>query len=174
MVFRKFIVDVLTFEEQARRGTIPYEAIPMFEAAVKFGARVAFVGPVRSGKSTMLLTWQIYEDPELEGVLIQTDPEIKIHEVMPTAPIMNLLAKGKQLFDLSEEILKSDADYFIVQEVRDGYTAYIAVEASNKGNNRLKITEHLSNVDDFCYDLGNKILGVVIFHGFFYSAMFEQ
>jgi pilus assembly protein CpaF len=56
MVFRKYIVNVLTFDEQARRGTIPVEFIPALEALVKCGVRVAFIGPVRSGKSTMLLT----------------------------------------------------------------------------------------------------------------------
>lgn len=160
MVFRKYIVNVLTFEEQARRGTIPIELVPALEALVKCGVKVAFIGPVRSGKSTMLLTWQLYEDTELEGVLIQTDPEIRIHEVMPKAPIMPLIAGGKELFELSSEILKSDADYLVVQEVRDGYTAYIAIEAANKGTNRLKITAHLSNPEDFCYDMANKIQGV--------------
>ncbi len=160
MVFRKYVVKVLTFEEQARRGTIPVDLVPALEALVKCGVKVAFIGPVRSGKSTMLLTWQLYENPELEGVLIQTDPEIRIYEVMPKAPIMSLIAGGKELFELSSEILKSDADYLVVQEVRDGYTAYIAVEAANKGTNRLKITAHLSNAEDFCYDIANKIQGV--------------
>ena len=67
---------------------------------------------------------------------------------------------GKELFELASEILKSDADYLVVQEVRDGYTAYIAVEAGNKGTNRLKISSHLQNPPDFCYDLANKIQGV--------------
>lgn len=160
MVFRKYIIKVLTFNEQARRGTIPYDLIPAFEALVKCGVRVAFVGPVRSGKSTMLLTWQLNENPELEGVLIQTDPEIRIHEVMPKAPIISLVASGEELFKLASEILKSDADYLVVQEVRDGYTAYIASEAGNKGTNRLKITSHLQLPEDFCYDLANKIQGV--------------
>lgn len=160
MVFRKYVVKVLTFEEQARRGTIPIELVPALEALVKCGAKVAFISPVRSGKSTMLLTWQLCEDSELEGVLIQTDPEIRIHEVMPKAPIMSLIAGGKELFELSSEILKSDEDYMVVQEVRDSYTAYIAVEAANKGTNRLKITAHLSNPEDFCYDIANKIQGV--------------
>lgn len=159
-VFRKFILKVLTFYEQARRGTLPYELIPALEALVKCGVRVAFVGPVRSGKSTMLLTWQLNEDQELEGVLIQTDPEIRIHEVMPKAPIISLVASGEELFKLASEILKSDADYLVVQEVRDGYTAYIASEAGNKGTNRLKITSHLQIPEDFCYDLANKIQGV--------------
>lgn len=160
MVFRKYILKVLTFVEQAKRGTIPNDFIPALEALVKMGVRVAFIGPVRSGKSTLLLTWQLYEDPELEGVLIQTDPEIRIHEVMPKAPIVPLIGKDKELFEVASEILKSDADYFLVQEVRDGYTAYIAVEAGNKGTNRLKITSHIQNPPDFCFDIANKIQGV--------------
>ncbi|EMS72372.1 hypothetical protein [Ruminiclostridium cellobioparum] len=160
MVFRKYILKVLTFDEQARRGTIPYKLIPALEALAKCGERVAFIGAPRTGKSTILLTWQLYEDPELEGVLIQTDPEIRIHEVMPKAPIASLVASGEELFKLASEILKSDADYLVVQEVRDGYTAYIASEAGNKGTNRLKITSHLQIPEDFCYDLANKIQGV--------------
>ncbi len=160
MVFRKYILKVLTFNEQARRGTIPFKLIPVFEALAKCGERVAFIGPLRSGKSTMLLTWQLYEDPELEGVLIQTDPEIRIHEVLPKAPIAPLVASREELFKLASEILKSDADYLVVQEVRDGYTAYIATEAGNKGTNRLKITSHLQIPEDFCYDMANKIQGV--------------
>lgn len=160
MVFRKYIVKVLTFDEQARRGTIPFELIPALEALVKCGVRVAFIGPPRAGKSTMLLTWQIYENPELEGILIQTDPEVRIHEVMPKAPIVPLMGKGRELFDMASEVLKSDADYFVIQEVRDGYTAHIAVEAGNKGTNRLKISSHLQIPEDFCYDLANKVQGV--------------
>ncbi|WP_054750181.1 hypothetical protein [Ruminiclostridium josui] len=43
MVFRKYVVKVLTFEEQARRGTIPIELVPALEALVKCGAKVAFI-----------------------------------------------------------------------------------------------------------------------------------
>ena len=159
MVFRKYIVEALTFDEQARRKTLPYELIPALEALVKMGARLAFIGPVRSGKSTMLTTFQMYENKNLEGLFIQTDPEIRINEIMPGAPIMSLIADGEEL-DLSKKTVRSDADYVIVAEGRDGYAFNMIVEAGNKGTLRNKTTMHLSNVEDFAYEVANKIVGV--------------
>ncbi len=160
MVFRKYIVEALTFEEQAQRQTIPHHLIPALEALVKIGARLAFIGPVRTGKSTMLTTFQLNENKNLEGLFIQTDPEIRINELMPGAPIMSLIADGEELVGLSKKIVRSDADYVIVAEGRDGYAFNMIVEAANKGTLRNKTTLHLSNVEDFAYEIANKIVGI--------------
>lgn len=160
MVFRKYIVEALTFEEQARRHTIPTELIPALEALVKMGMRIAFTGPVRSGKSTMLLTFQMCENRKLEGVFIQSDPEIRINELMPDAPIMSLIGDGEDLLSMSKKVVRSDANYIVVAEGRDGYAFYIIVESGNKGTRRNKTTLHLSDVEDFAYEIANKIVGV--------------
>ena len=86
MVFRRSIIETLTFEEQANRHTIPMDCIQFLISMVKIGVRIAFTGPVGSGKTTMLNTFLMYEDRNLEGVLIQTDNEIKINELLPNAP----------------------------------------------------------------------------------------
>ena len=161
LVFRKSVIEALTFEEQARRGTIPYELIPCLKAMAGCGVNVAFIGPIRSGKSTMLLTWQMYERPDLEGVFIQTDPEIRIHEVMPHAPIMNLIADGEELLRLVKKVLRSDADYIVVAEGRDGYAFHVLVDAANKGTNRNKTTVHLSRAEDFAYDIASKLNQII-------------
>jgi pilus assembly protein CpaF len=160
IVFRKYIVEALTFDEQARRHTIPECLIPAFEAMVKMGVRIAFVGPVRSGKSTMLTTFQMYEDKTLEGLFIQTDPEIRINEIMPGAPIMSLIADGEEASSLPQKVVRSDADYVVVAEGRDGYAYNLIIESANKGTIRNKTTLHLSDVEDFAYDLANKIVTV--------------
>lgn len=160
IVFRKYIVNALTFGEQANRGTIPRGLIPALEAMVSIGVRVAFIGPVRTGKSTMLTTFQMYEDRSLEGLFIQTDPEIRINEIMPDAPIMSFIAEGEEASNLSSKIVRSDADYVVVAEGRDGYAYNLIVEAANKGTIRNKTTLHLSDVEDFCYDIANKIITV--------------
>jgi pilus assembly protein CpaF len=160
IVFRKYVVDALTFEEQARRNTIPSDLIPALEALVKMGVRIAFVGPVRTGKSTMLTTFQMYEDKSLEGLFIQTDPEIRINEIMPGAPIMSLIADGEESATLPKKVVRSDADYVVVAEGRDGYAYNLIVESANKGTIRNKTTLHLSDVEDFCYDIANKIVTV--------------
>ena len=101
------------------------------------------------------------EDPELEAVFVQTDPEININSYMPTAPILSIIADGENLIALSKQILRSDADYIVMAEARDGYAFYIMVEAANKGTNRMKATMHLSHQEDFAYDVANKIHSVM-------------
>lgn len=160
MVFRKYIVKNYTFEEQANRRTIPYESIPMFKAMVALGYRVAIIGAVRTGKTTFLTTWQQYEDPSLEGVMIETDPEIPLHVIMPNAPIMQLLADDEKLDTIIKSVLRSDADYIIAAEARDGRAYNMAVKIANKGTRRVKLTAHLSDPIDFCYDVANEIISI--------------
>lgn len=158
IVFRKYIIDTFTFEEQAKRGTIPVEVIPMFKAMVRIGFNINFIGPIRSGKTTFLETWQSYEDPSLEGVLIETDPEIPLHLIMPYAPIVQLTADGDKLKNLIKPILRSDADYLIMAEARDAVALYIALKVTEKGTRRVKSTFHSSDATDFIYDAANEII----------------
>lgn len=83
IIFRRYVVPSYTFEEQAQRGTIPKDSIRLFEAMAVLGYNVAFTGAVRTAKSTFLSTWQAYEKSELEGVMIETDPEIPMEKLMP-------------------------------------------------------------------------------------------
>ncbi|MCX7773183.1 MAG: ATPase, partial [Clostridia bacterium] len=161
MVFRKYIVERLTFEEQARRGTIPREIIPLLEAMVDIGYNVFFSGGVRTGKTTMLETWQSYEDQTLEGVAVQTDPEILFHKLMPEAPIMQLLDNDENPQTLPKRLRRSDADYVLVCEARDGHAYNLAIEAANMGSIRCKTTGHITFVEDICYDIANKVMNVV-------------
>ena len=87
---------------------------------VSLGYNVAFTGAVRTAKSTFLSTWQAYENRELEGVMIETDPEIPMEKLMPEAPIVQLIADGDRLSAITKNLLRSDADYFIMAEARDG------------------------------------------------------
>lgn len=169
IVFRKYIIEKYTFEEQADRGTIPRAAIPMFKSMVDVGFNVAFIGPVRTAKSTFLETWQSYEDPTLEGIMVETDPEIPLHKLMPTAPIMQLIADGEDLQEIVKSLMRSDADYIIMAEARDGIALYIAVKIANKGTRRVKITYHTSDAVDFCYDVADEITR--IYGGDLYSTI---
>lgn len=85
IIFRRYVVPSYSFEEQAARGTIPNAAIPLFVSMVEIGWNIAFCGAVRSAKTTFLSTWQSYENPCLEGVMVETDPEIPLHRLMKDA-----------------------------------------------------------------------------------------
>jgi pilus assembly protein CpaF len=158
IVFRKYVVKNFSFDEWVTRHSIPEELKPLLISMVKIGYNVAFVGAVRTGKTTFLTTYQAYEDPELEGVMIETDPEIPIHRIMPTAPIMQIIADGDELIDIKKELMRSDADYLIMAEARDAFALDLAVETANKGTMRCKLCYHIKFVEDFCYDVANKII----------------
>jgi pilus assembly protein CpaF len=158
IVFRKYIIEQLNFEEQAKRGTIPEEIIPLLKAKIKIGYNVNFIGPVRSGKTTFLETWQSYEDKRLEGVLIETDPEIPLHKIMPEAPIIQIIADDERLNQITKSLMRSDADYFILAEARDAVALNLAVKITTKGTRRVKSTYHSADATDFVYDAANEII----------------
>lgn len=157
IVFRKFFVKDYTFEKQAEMGTIPHEAIPLLKSKIDIGYNVAFNGAVRTAKTTFLTTWQTYENNELEGISIEADPEVPFHVIMPTAPILQLVAAGEDLENIMPSILRSDADYIIMAEARDATAFYIALDVTDRGTRRVKMTAHFSRAIDFPYNVANKI-----------------
>lgn len=158
IIFRRYIVPSYNFEEQAARGTIPRNSISLFKSMAALGFNIAFTGAVRTAKTTFLSTWQSYEDRSLEGVLVETDPEIPIHTLMPEAPILQLIADNEKLKHLSKNLLRSDADYFILAEARDGIALDTAVKIASKGTRRMKITFHTRDPLDFSYDVAFEIV----------------
>lgn len=158
MVFRKYVVFNYTLEEQARRGTIPKEAVSMLKNLAKVGFNILFCGAVRTAKTTMLTTFQLLEDPSLEGVLIESNAEIPLHELMPETPIMQLVCDGDELSGITKQLMRSDGDYIICGEARDGNMLSLLVEIANRGTRHCKSTVHLSDVFDLPYDIANMIV----------------
>jgi len=158
IIFRRYIVPEYTLAEQAARGTIPKTSIPMFTAMAKTGYNVVFCGSVRSAKTTFLSTWQRMEDPSLEGVMVETDPEIPLNRLMPGAPIVQLICDGERLKTISKNLLRSDADYFIIAEARDGLALDTAVRVARKGQGRMKMTFHTRDPLSFPEDAALEIV----------------
>ncbi len=171
IVFRKFFVKDYTFEKQVALGTIPSHSVSLFRNMIDCGFNVAFTGAVRTAKTTFLTTWQSYENPELEGVSVETDPEIPLHTIMPSAPILQLVVDGTELERIVKSIMRSDADYIVLGEARDGIALNIAVKIANKGTRRVKLTYHTSDPVDFCYDVADEI--VKEYGGSLYSTVLK-
>ena len=158
LIFRRYLIPSLNFEEQARRNTIPVCAVPLLKSMAAVGYNVVFMGPVRSAKTTFLSTWQSCEDPTLEGVMVETDPEIPMHKILPGAPILQLIADGEDLKRISKSLLRSDADYFILAEARDGIALDTAVRIASKGTKRMKLTFHSRRPDMFPLEAATEIV----------------
>lgn len=178
MVFRKYILQKLTFQELVRLGTIPDNASRLFKVMTDIGFNVIFAGPVRSGKTTFMQVWQCCENPELEGLAISTDPETPWNLLMPEAPIMQLVADGKELEGLTKSLLRGDNDYVLLEEMRDAAAYRLAIDIISTGTHRSKVTVHTSDpvnlplqmASRICERYGGSLQGVVqqIFSGFGY------
>jgi len=158
IIFRRYLIPKLSFDEQALRGTIPFRIIPLLTSMVDVGFNVVFLGAVRTAKTTFLSTWQSYEDPSLEGVMVETDPEIPLHNINENAPIVQLIADGEELLSISKNLLRSDADYFILAEARDGIALDTAVRLAAKGTKRMKMTFHSRLVKQFPLEAATEIV----------------
>lgn len=157
MVFRKYVLQDLTFDQLAEKGTIPAEAIPLFRKMIDIGFNVLFTGQVRSGKTTFLQVWQRYEDPSLEGLAIATDPETPWHRIMPQAPIMQLVADGERLATVTKSLLRGDNDYILLEEMRDAAAFRLALDITSAGTRRSKATVHDSDGINVPYKMASKI-----------------
>ncbi|QIB69937.1 ATPase [Aminipila butyrica] len=158
IIFRRYIIPEYTFEEQARRGTIPWNSIPLFKEMVRLGYSTAVTGAMKSGKTSFLATLQSYEDQNLEGVMLETDPEISLHKLIPNAPVVQILAKDDKMKSVVKHLLRSDADYLIMAEARDGLALDTVLRIASKGTRRLKITFHQRNPLNFPYDVAAEIV----------------
>lgn len=90
--------------------------------------------------------------------MVETDPEIPLHTMMPKAPIIQLLADNEKLMSINKNILRSDADYVVFAEARDGIALDTVIKIASKGTRRLKITFHTKSPVDFPYDVAAEII----------------
>lgn len=158
IIFRRYIIPNYTFEEQSARGTIPTEAVSLFKAMVPLGFNIAVTGAVRTSKTTFLSTWQSLESKELEGVMVETDPEVPLHKMMPEAPIVQLLADNDKLKSITKNLMRSDADYIIMAEAREGVALDTVLKIASKGTRRVKMTFHSREPLDLPYDVAAEIV----------------
>ena len=185
MVFRKYLLQELSFEQLADLGTIPAEAIPLFRSMIRIGFNILIGGPVRSGKTTFLQVWQKEEDPGLEGLAISTDPETPWHILMPDAPVMQLVADGEaELAGLTKSLLRGDNDYVLLEEMRDAAAYRLLLEITAIGTRRCKCTVHTQDPVGLPYRIASAIRGryggdeqnmiLQIFQNFHYIFVFAQ
>ena len=157
MVFRKYILEKLDFKSLVEKKTIPAGAVPLFLAMIEAGLNVLFAGQVRSGKTTFLQIWQRHERSDLEGLALATDAETPWHEIMPEAPLMQLIADGKELEEMTKSLLRGDNDYLLMEEMRDGTAFRMALDMTSTGTRRCKATIHERDGVNIPYRMASKI-----------------
>ena len=157
MVFRKYTMKKLSFTSLVEKGTIPKGAEDLFQSMIEIGFNILFAGQVRSGKTTFLQVWQSQENPSLEGLAVATDPETPWHQIMPDVPIMQLIADGKELEEVTKSLLRGDNDYLLLEEMRDGTAFRLALDMTSTGTTRCKATIHERDGLNIPYRMASKI-----------------
>lgn len=157
IVFRKYILEELSFHSLVERKTIPAEAVALFRTMIAAGVNVLFAGQVRSGKTTFLQIWQRHERTDLEGMALATDAETPWHQIMPEAPLMQLVADGKALEEMMKSLLRGDNDYLLMEEMRDGVAFRMALDMTSTGTGRCKATIHERDGVNIPYRMATKI-----------------
>ena len=161
IIFRKFPVREYSFEKQIEMGTYPKEALEMFKSLVSIGYNMAFTGAVRTSKTTQLCTWLSYENNYDEGLIVETRPEIPIDKVLHNSPVIAIVADTEEkLSRIRTSIMRSDADYVIMAEARDGASYDIGLKSASVGARKCKITAHINTPADFPYEFAKEIVRV--------------
>ena len=157
IIFRRYVIQNYTLEKQAELGMIGNDFIERMREIVEEGANIALVGELRSGKTTFLSTIQALEDQSLEGVVVETDPELPLEKIMPEAPVIQLIADGEKMEAIVKDLMRSDADYFVFGEARDAIALNTALRIAERGGKRLKMTFHISDPLDFQRSIGYEV-----------------
>lgn len=157
IIFRRYVIQNYTLEKQVELGMIRRDFPAKMREIIEEGANIALVGELRSGKTTFLSTIQALEDRSLEGVVVETDPELPIEKIMPEAPIIRLIADGEKMEAIVKDLMRSDADYFVFGEARDAIALNTALRIAERGGKRLKMTFHISDPTDFQRAIGSEV-----------------
>lgn len=161
IVFRRYLVEKLTFEEQASRGTISPEMVELFKLMIPLGFNVLFTGCVRTAKTTMLETWLSYYStcPSLEIVLVEPNPEIPLSLMLPNFPVIELITGSNKdnIEEMKQIILRSDCDTIVMGEARTAVDLLLFMQIMSKGARRSAGTYHTNTPEDICYNISSEI-----------------
>ncbi len=157
MVFRRYLDNVYTLEEQAERHTIPKESIPLLKNLNSCGFNIAITGPPKVGKTTILEILLSMKNPKREGVLIESSDEIQGHKRLQGAPLMQLVPTKEYEDVVISTAKRSDVDYVVIGEARNGKYMDIFVDSANMGTRDGLYSLHTMETIDFPFDVADKL-----------------
>lgn len=157
IIFRKFVIKRFSFEEQADRGTIAREDIPLFRLLAKLQLNTIIAGKVQSGKSTMLKTFFAERDPQKVAVLIEATPESFLKRDFPERLVHDFYTRDGNIHLIIRDALRTPHDYIIAQEVR-GIEAEGAISGTERGTSGLLMTYHVTRPWQIAHQLARHII----------------
>lgn len=143
VMLRRFVVDKFTLEEQAERGTIPFEDIRIYRAIARTLANVIVAGRVRSAKSTFLKTLIGERPKNMIHVVLEKHFELYLGKHFPDRLSFEFQAKEGDLHKVIPSVLRMEHDALIVGEIRSlEIEAYL--QSTERGERGAMSTYHLT------------------------------
>ena len=139
-VIRRFSAEVFTPSDLISLGTLSPEIAAYLWMLVEEGASMMIIGPMASGKTTMLNAVSMFIPPDSKVVSVEETPELKLPlenwVSLVTRPSFEPGVLDVTLFELLKSSLRQRPDYLIVGEIR-GEEAYAFFQAAAVGHGGL-------------------------------------
>lgn len=157
LIFRKYVVKNLNFEEQAERGTIPESDVDFYKVFSRLYFNTIVAGHIKSGKSTFLKSIYGAREPEKVAVLIEDKAETFLKQDFPNRLVHELYTHNQDINQTIRRALRIDHDFLIVQEVR-GIEAEGAIGGTERGRNGLLMSYHITDPENTSIQLSQHIV----------------
>lgn len=157
IMLRRFIVNNYTLEDQASRGTIPVDDIPIYRALSKTMPNMIVAGRVRSAKSTFMTTLIGERNPEHVGAVLEKHFEVALTKHFPNRLFFEIQAKEGDLHKAIPRLLRMEHDYIVIGEIRSlEIEAYLI--STERGERGALSTYHLTDVEQVVEQLARHAL----------------
>ncbi|MCL4439219.1 MAG: Flp pilus assembly complex ATPase component TadA [Firmicutes bacterium] len=146
ITFRKFILEDFSLDNLVNLGTIPEEALPVFQGLARGLPNTLIVGPVRSGKSHTLKAFvhERFKERSYTVVSLETHFELALRKMLPCEPIIEKQAEEGELHKIFKTVLRKDLDFGIMGEIRS-VEAECAMLLSERGTRGFLGTFHITH-----------------------------
>ncbi|EAR66178.1 type II secretion system protein E [Bacillus sp. NRRL B-14911] len=157
IMIRRFIVNKYSLHDQASRGTIPQEDIPIFQALARTMANMIVAGRVRSAKSTFMTTLIGERDDSFVGAVLEKHFEVALSKHFPNRLFFEIQAKEGDLHKAIPRLLRMEHDFVVVGEIRSlEIEAYL--QSTERGERGSLSTFHLTDVEQVVEQLARLTL----------------
>lgn len=157
IMLRRFIVNNYTLEDQASRGTIPMEDIPIYRALSRTMPNMIVAGRVRSAKSTFMTTLIGERHEEHVGAVLEKHFEVALTKHFPSRLFFEIQAKEGDLHKAIPRLLRMEHDYIVIGEIRSlEIEAYLI--STERGERGALSTYHLTDVEQVVEQLARHAL----------------
>jgi Flp pilus assembly CpaF family ATPase len=146
MLNPRVVRPVITYRRVLTKGYSLYQlaedknmfdpaALPILTGISKTHCNAVIAGPMGSGKTTVLKAMVKEREDYITGISIEQDYEIGVSRDNPDKKFIEMVTRGTPFEDALEKVLRTDADYGIIQEVRlyEAEGAMIMCEKLQKG-----------------------------------------